>query len=157
VALHEVEVSSVVPAAPERVWARVSTFAGVNDELMPFFRMTCPRAYAGLALDPALVPLGVRVFRSWILLFGVVPVDWDDLGFARLDPDRGFHERSTMLSQRRWEHERTLAPVDGGCRVTDRIRFEPRVPGVGGVFAPLFRFLFRHRHRRLAAFFRERT
>ncbi len=152
-ALREFEVSSVVPATPERVWARVSTMEGVNHELMPLVRMTCPRRYAGLRLDPAIVPLGVRAFRSWVFALGILPVDWDDLTLVRIEPGRGFLEDSTMLSQRRWVHERTLAPVDGGCRVTDHIRFEPRLPGLGGVFLPLFRFFFRHRHRRLARYF----
>jgi hypothetical protein len=152
--LHvEIEVSSVVPATPERVWARVSTMEGVNHELMPLVRMTCPRRYAGLHLDPDIVPLGERLFRSWILLLGVVPVDWDDLTLVRIEPGHGFLESSTMLSQRRWVHERTLTPVDGGCRVTDRVKFEPRLPGLGRVFLPLFRFFFRHRHRRLARWF----
>src|SRR4029077_13176970 len=132
VALREFEVSSVVSATPERVWARVSTMEGVNHELMPLVRMTCPRRYAGLRLDPEIVPLGVRAFRSWVLALGILPVDWDDLTLVRIEPGRGFLEDSTMLSQRRWVHERTLAAVDGGCRVTDHIRFEPRLPGLGG-------------------------
>ena len=36
--------------------------------------------------------------RSWILLFGVMPVDYDDLGLERIEPGRGFLERSTMLT-----------------------------------------------------------
>jgi ligand-binding SRPBCC domain-containing protein len=58
-----------------------------------------------------------------------------------------------MLSQRRWIHERILEPVEGGCRVTDRIQFEPRLPLGGRAFLALFRFFFRHRHRRLAHYF----
>jgi ligand-binding SRPBCC domain-containing protein len=149
----EFEVSSVVPATPEAVWARVSTMDGVNHELMPLVRMTYPRRYAGLRLDPDVVPLGERVFRSWILLLGLLPIDWDDLRLVRIERGRGFLESSTMLSQRRWVHERTLAAVHGGCRVTDRITFEPRLPGLGRVFLPVFRFFFRHRHRRLARYF----
>jgi ligand-binding SRPBCC domain-containing protein len=147
------EVSSVVPAHPDQVWARVSTIEGVNDELMPLARMTLPRQYAGMRLDPAIVPLGERAFRSWILLFGVVPIDFDDLTLLRIEPGRGFLERSPMLSQRVWVHERSLEPVDGGCRVTDRIRFEPRLPVLGPVLLPVFRFFFHHRHRRLGRFF----
>ena len=146
--------SSVVPATPARVWARVSTMAGVNYELRPLVSMTCPRRYAGLRLDPDLVPLGERIFRSWILLLGILPIDWDDLTLVRIERGVGFLESSTMLSQRRWVHERTLAAVDGGCRVTDHITFEPRLPGLGRVFLPVFRFFFRHRHRRLARWFR---
>jgi ligand-binding SRPBCC domain-containing protein len=150
------EVTSVVPASPDVVWSRVSTIEGVNDELMPLARMTCPRRYAGMRLDPSVVPLRERAFRSWILLFGILPVDFDDLTLLRIEPGRGFLEQSPMLSQRLWIHERSLEPVAGGCRVTDRIRFEPRLPGLGHVLLPVFRFFFRHRHRRLGRFFRAR-
>jgi len=141
------EVSSVVPAPPAAVWARVSTMTGVNAELMPFMRMTHPRGMD--RLDPARVPLGRRVFRSWILLFGVVPIDWDDVTFVRFEPGRGFLESSPMLTQRRWVHERRLEPVAGGCRITDRVAFEPRLPLLGPALRPLYQWVFRHRHRRL--------
>ena len=145
------EVSSLVPASPEAVWARVSSIDGINHELMPLARMTCPPEF--VAIDPARVPLGVRLFRSWVLLFGVVPVDYDDLTLVRVEPGRGFLESSRMLSQRRWVHERTLAPAGAGCRVTDRIEFEPRLPIGGRLFLLVFRFFFRHRHRRLLRWF----
>ena len=145
--MPEVVESSVVGASPEAVWRRVSSFEGVNDELRPVLRMTAPRHLR--ALDPAEVPLGERLFRSWVLLFGVLPFDYDDLTLVRIDPGRGFLERSKMLSQRLWEHERTLQPAAGGCRVTDRLRFEPRVPGTGALSAAFVRRVFRHRHRRL--------
>jgi hypothetical protein len=150
------EVGSVVPAAPDEVWARVGTMEGVNHELLPLVRMTCPRAFAGMRLDAATDRLGTRLFRSWILLLGVLPVDYDDLTLVRIEPGRGFLESSTMLSQRRWVHERILEAVPGGCRVTDRVRFEPRLPVPAGLFLPVFRFVFRHRHRRLAGYFRAR-
>ena len=150
-ALHEFQVSSIVPASPAEVWARVSTVEGINFELMPLARMTCPRRFA--AIDPAVVPLGQRLFRSWILLFGLLPVDYDDLTLLRVEAGRGFLESSRMLSQRRWVHERTLEAVPGGCRVTDRIGFEPRLPAAARVFGRVFRLFFAHRHRRLGAFF----
>src|SRR6185369_1361223 len=83
------------------------------------------------------------------LLFGVLPVDYDDLTLVRLTPGAGFREESTMASQRVWVHERELAAVAGGCRVTDRIAFEPRVPWLGPLYRAIMLRLFRHRHRRL--------
>ena len=144
-------VSSVVPAPPDAVWARVTTFEGVNHELMPIVGMTCPAAFR--RIDPETVPIGRRWFRSWILLFGLVPIDYDDLRLLAVEPGRSFHEDSTMLTQRRWVHRRALEPVAGGTRVTDRIEFEPRVALVGPVLQRLFHAVFRHRHRRLAAYF----
>lgn len=144
---HEFRVESIVAAPPAAVWDRVSTMAGVNDEFWPFLRMTHP---PGLdRLDPAAVPLGRPVFRSWLLLFGVLPVDFDHLRFLRLEPGRSFLESSTMLSQRRWVHERRLEPAAGGCRVTDRVRFVPRVACLGRASRAVFLRIFAYRHRRL--------
>ena len=150
-ALREFQVSSVVPASPAEVWARVSTIEGINFELMPLARMTCPAEFVGL--DPAGVRLGERLYRSWVLLLGLLPVEYDDLTLLRVEPGRGFLESSRMLSQRRWVHERTLEAVPGGCRVTDRIGFEPRLPAAARVFLRVFRLFFAHRHRRLGVFF----
>lgn len=58
-----------------------------------------------------------------------------------------------MGSQRRWEHERLLEDVPSGCRVTDRVAFEPRVPLLGPLYRAIFQLVFRHRHRRLRAEF----
>jgi ligand-binding SRPBCC domain-containing protein len=143
----ELTFESIVAAPPSAVWERVSTFEGINDELRPLMRMTAPASVR--RLDPAEVVLGERICRSWCLLLGVLPFDYDDITLVALEPGRGFHERSRMLSQRVWEHRRTLTPVDGGCRVTDTLAFEPRVPGSAALVRRLVRAVFRHRHRRL--------
>jgi ligand-binding SRPBCC domain-containing protein len=102
------------------------------------------------ALDPSEVVLGERIFRSWVLLFGVIPIDYDDITLIALEPGRGFHERSRMLSMRVWEHERTLEPDgESATRVRDRLSFEPRLPGSGPLLERIVRATFRHRHRRL--------
>ena len=142
---------SFLAAPPDEVWARVSTLAGINAELWPLARMTYP---PGLArLDPAVVPLGRRAFRSIILLLGVLPVEYDDLTLLRLEPGRGFLERSSTLTLRRWQHERTVEGAGGGCYVEDRLTLEPRWPPVAPLALAIVRGLFRHRHRRLRATF----
>src|SRR4051812_35492912 len=111
------EVSSLVPAPPEQVWERVITPAGINHELRPFMRMTVPRGFE--ALDPEHVEMGVPIGRSWVLLFGLLPFEYDDVTLVELEPGRRFLERSPMLSQRTWQHERVVEPAQGGSRVTD--------------------------------------
>jgi ligand-binding SRPBCC domain-containing protein len=143
----EVSVSSRLDATPEAVWDRVTTPEGINDEMRPFLRMTVPPGVE--RLDPEAIELGERIGRSWILLFGLIPFDYDDLTIVRLEPGRGFLERSRMLSQRSWEHERTLRPADGGCLITDRVRWEPRLGLPGAPLRPLIGWFFRHRHGRL--------
>jgi hypothetical protein len=133
------------------VWDRVTTPAGIGDEMHPFLRMTIPRGLD--RLDPESIELGERIGRSWILLFGLLPFDYDDLSLVRLDPGEGFLERSTMLSQRVWEHERTLEPIEGGCKVSDRVRWESRLGLATAPLRPAIAWFFRHRHRRLVRHF----
>lgn len=152
----EISVASVLDSSPEQVWERVTTPEGINHELMPVMRMTMPRGLDGL--DPEQIEVGKPLGRSWVLLFGLIPFDYDDLCLVRFDPGRGFLERSTMFSQRRWEHERTLEQTEGedgrpGCLITDRVAWEPRLPIPGRPLRPLFRAIFRHRHKRLRSHF----
>jgi len=143
--------TSELPAAPDAVWDRIASMDGINHELGPWMRMTSPRG-AQLSVDQ--VPLGRRWFRSWVLLFGVIPFDYDDLCVERLEPGRGFLERSTMLSARTWEHERTLEPLaGGGTRVTDRVAWVPRLHGIGRLHRATIAAIFRPRHRRLRSWF----
>jgi ligand-binding SRPBCC domain-containing protein len=148
VSAGRVEVASRLEAPAATVWERASSFEGVNHELMPLMRMTAPPEVR--RLDPSEVRLGERICRSWIFLFGVIPVDYDDIVLVELEPGRGFHERSTMLSMRSWEHERWIEPAgEGACTIRDRLTFEPRLPLPGRALQPVVRALFRHRHRRL--------
>ena len=98
---------------------------------------------------------GERVFRSYLLLGGIVPIEYDDVVFEEVEPGHRFLERSTLLTQRVWEHERLIEPTSQGCRVTDRIRFVPRVRWLAGLYGPVFKALFRWRHRKLRSLFGE--
>src|SRR6266566_7365602 len=138
---------SLLHAPREDVWRRVSTAQGINDELWPLFRMTAPRSLREEGL--AQVQLGRRICRSWVLLFGVLPVDYDDITLVRLEPPAGFLERSRMLSQRMWEHERTLEDAAEGCILTDRVTYVPRLRVPDRVLRAVYAFVFGHRHRRL--------
>ncbi|OBF37694.1 hypothetical protein A5724_11005 [Mycobacterium sp. ACS1612] len=149
-----IERQSVVGAPADQVWARVITAEGINDEVRPWMTMSMPRAIRGLTIDD--VPVGIPLGRAWLRLFGVVPFDYDLLTIAELQPGRGFDEQSTMMSMRRWRHQRFVKP-DGESKtvVRDRITFELRAPlrfATPAVAAGL-RALFGHRHRRLRRHF----
>lgn len=143
----EITVSSALAASAEAVWARAIDPEGINYELRPLMRMTVPRDAENFGLDE-LEP--GRIGRSWIFLFGLIPFDYDDLSIVRVEPGRSFLERSTMLSMRVWEHERTVTPLgEGRCRVEDRLAWELRLPLPGAWLRLIIGFVFRHRHRRL--------
>jgi ligand-binding SRPBCC domain-containing protein len=151
--MRHVEQSSVIVRPAAEVWARAVSEEGINHELAPILRMTMPRGLAGKTIDD--VEVGTPLGRSWILLGGLIPVDYDDLCLDELEPGRRFLERSRTLSFAVWEHERTVEPVgEESCRVTDRLGFELKrglawIPGASGLAAAIVRFLFGHRHRRL--------
>lgn len=118
--------------------------------------MTLPRRASGLTVET--IPLGRPIGRAWLRLFGLIPFDFDHLTVVELEAGVRFLERSTMVSMRRWEHERTLTPVPGGTQVHDRVTLQPRlpVPGLGVLLARVVDLLFKHRHRRLRSYFATR-
>jgi ligand-binding SRPBCC domain-containing protein len=157
--MRRFEVSSELDASIEEVWAHATSPTGVNYEMAPWLRMTFPRNTRDLteAWEP-----GRTLFRSWLLLGGVLPLEYDDVAFAAVEPPRRFQECSVLLSQRRWEHERLVEPVAPDrrgarkCRVTDRLAFEPRIAVLGAIYEAIFREVFAHRHRRLRKRFGKR-
>jgi hypothetical protein len=128
------------------------TLERVNAELGPFVRMTTP---AGWARRPIIEwPAGRQLFSSWILLFGLLPIDRHRFSLQAILPGEGFLEDSSSLTNRHWRHERRVTPIDGGCRVTDRVEFECRLPLLGALLRPVYHGVFRWRHRRLASAYR---
>ena len=151
-ARQTVERATPVPASAQAVWARVTSAEGINHELGPWLRMTVPRRTVGLRIEH--LPLGRPVGRSWVLLGGFLPVDFDDITLVERGPGMRFLERSPMGSMRHWEHERTVTARGAGeCELRDRLRFEPRLPGTGRPARALVERVFAHRHRRLVHWF----
>jgi ligand-binding SRPBCC domain-containing protein len=93
--------------------------------------------------------VGTPIGRSWVLLFGLIPIDYDEINLVEIDRGRGFVEQSRMFSQRFWEHVRTLRPDGDGVLLTDAVSWEPRLPVPAAAMRPLFRAIFGQRHRRL--------
>ena len=58
--------------------------------------MTAPPSLRSHGLS--LVRPGERVCRSWVLLLGVLPVDYDDITLEQIEPPHRFLKRSAMLS-----------------------------------------------------------
>jgi hypothetical protein len=93
-------------------------------------RMTVPRRLRAVTLDE--VELGVRICRSWVLLLGVIPFEYDDLVLVERGPGLRFVERSSTLMAQMW-------------------------PGAAVLFQRVVRTIFAHRHRRLAATYQGRA
>lgn len=144
------EIRTELAAPPDAVWQHVTTLEGANAELSPWFRMSVPSALRGRHLGDA--PVGETLGRSWMLLFGVLPVDYDAIRIIEI-AHHGFVESSEMFTQRIWHHERRVEAVGAGCAVLDRLVWTPRIPGAGVIFGWVVPALFRHRHRQLVRIF----
>jgi hypothetical protein len=116
-------IRSELEADCDRVWSHASSMAGVNAELFPLHM----RAPPGARLDASL-ELGRPLMRSVVTLLRCLPIDVHELSLVAVEPGRHFHERSRSLSERCWEHRRTVEPRPGGGSVVeDELRYEPRV------------------------------
>lgn len=145
--------TSEVPAAPDSVWARVTSPEGINDEMRPFMRMTMPRAFRGKSIGD--VSPGTHIGKSLLLLLGLIPFGFDDITIAAIEPGRMFREESAMTGMRTWIHHRTLEPVGGKTVVTDAITLTPTlpIPVVTRLLTLVLGAFFTHRHRRLQQYF----
>jgi len=152
---NRVERISTLGVEAEIAWDEAVDPDGINDEMRPLMRMTIPRRLRDRGIDD--FPIGVTAGRCWVLLFGFIPIDYDDLCLAELEPPRRFLERSKMSLFAVWEHERVIEPLPEpavGCTVRDRLGFEfkplpGRVPGLPRLARAVIGFFFSHRHRRL--------
>jgi ligand-binding SRPBCC domain-containing protein len=113
--------------------------------------MTYPQALR--RLTPEAFPVGRTAFRSWLLLFGLVPVEFDDFMLVELEPGHGFSEVSQQLNVREWRHRRTVTPAGEGCVLRDEIALVPRWRWTGGLLAWVYRRVFEWRHRSLRRLF----
>ena len=148
--MGEFVVSSRLSVAPEILWNHAVSPAGVNREIRPLLRMTFPRNVTDVTFSwrPK-----KRLYRSWLLLGGILPLDYDDVSFSEVEPGHRFLESSRSFSQRLWEHERIIEPSDHGSRLTDRVRYEPRLKPLTPLYTVVLRTLFKLRHRNLRRLF----
>lgn len=146
-------IQSTLEASSAELWRHSSSMSGVNRELLPLLRMTHPTGLERLDQQP--VPLGSRLFRSYLLAFGILPVDWDDLTFESITPGQGFVESSSLATARTWKHRRWIepGPTSESCTLDDQLTWIPRLAVPGALLRWIVPLLFRHRHRRLVKIF----
>jgi ligand-binding SRPBCC domain-containing protein len=144
--MYAFSITSELNAPPEAVWESVHTFKGVNAELRPFARMTAPPGMQERTFED--VPVGQTVLCSWIMAFGFIPMDKYCLKLDAVG-NYYFRENFTSTLQRTWQHHRTIVRNAGGSQLTDDVCFQPRLPLIGRVMLPVFKLVFRNRHRYL--------
>ena len=141
---------STLHASAEKVWEWITSIRGIRAEMWPFFFMTAPRGVRSLS-DVQITP-GTRMFRSYVFLFGVLPVDYSDMTLLELNIGQGLIEQSPMGSMNLWRHERQIlpCPADPSAVVlVDQLTFQPRM--ARRLVGWFIRRVFIHRHKVLRA------
>jgi ligand-binding SRPBCC domain-containing protein len=136
---------SKLRAPAERVWEWITSIEGISAEMWPFFRMTTPKGIRSLR-DLQIRP-GARMFRSYVFLFGVLPIDYSDMTLLELNAGQGFIEQSPMGSMKLWRHERRIVPCPtdpSAVLLIDQLTFSPRM--AKRLVGWFIRRVFIHRH-----------
>jgi hypothetical protein len=144
--MNAFSVRSRLAVSPDRFARHASTLRGVNNELFPLAWMLASRQWSRRPIDQW--PIGSHLFSSWVFLLLCIPADIHRFGLLEAS-SRGFSEKSESLWLQSWCHDREWAGVEGVTIVHDSIRFEARLRLVEPLLAPLYRAIFRNRHRRL--------
>ena len=146
---HNLRFSTYLDVEPEKAWGWITSFAGINTELKPYVTMSAPKGVQ--SIDDVEIQFGKPLFRSWLKLFGIMPIDYSNLTLVELKAGEGFLERSSMGSMKIWQHERKILPEGNGVLIIDELMFESRLPSV--VALPIVKMLFKNRHKKLDEYF----
>ncbi len=142
----QLQFTSALAAPLDVVWERAVAVSGINDELWPMAKMLCP-----LRLNSHTPPEQVvgRDLRTWMLAFGLVPIDRRTMRIEVFEEGR-FRECSTSRMMGRMCHERRAVATEHGSTVlTDTLVHESRGRLVDVLLRTGTTLTFRRRHRRL--------
>ena len=149
----EFKEESLLTTSPAIVIDSQLNLHGVNYELGPFLRMSCPKEWKYKALSEW--PTGKHLFSSVIFALGFVPIDLHTF-FLVETSENGFEERSTSFMNSLWAHSRIVEQEGEYCRVRDNVQFSTRIGVIGILLKPVYQAVFKHRHKRLRARFGEK-
>ena len=141
---------SKLHSSAECVWEWITSIDGISNEMWPYFRMSVPRGVR--SLTDLEIQIGEPMFRSYIFLLGILPIDFSDMTLVELDAGRGFVEQSPMGFMKLWRHERRIVSTNSNSSevlLIDELTFQPRL---ARRFVGWFiKHVFTHRHKVLRA------
>jgi len=144
--MREFTIQSDLAIEPDAFWTATS-MDSVNWELGPIVKMTAPNPWKHSPMSQWEVDRDL--FASWILLFGCIPIDRHAFRLRENGKSLGFCESSSSWINRQWQHDRSIVACAAGCTVSDRVTVEGRIPILSPLLMPVYKFIFRRRHRRL--------
>ena len=95
------------------------------------------------------LPQRQQLFKSWILLFGIIPIDRHSFYLDTIYPEEGFSESSSSAINASWCHVRKITPQSTGCCVIDTVSYKSRLPFVDVILKPAYKLVFWRRHQNL--------
>jgi len=146
-------IETLIDTDKQRLWQHITQMKNVNAELMPFVKMTYPKDKSEIGNND--VPLDEILFKSYILLFGFIPIDIHYLKLDKIDFGNAFYENSTTFTHKYWKHTRTLTAQGNKTLVRDEVHFLPRFAPLGNVMLPVIKRVFENRHEKLKKNFNE--
>ncbi len=103
--MRKFKIKSDLAIEPSVFWSKTS-MRSVNWELWPIVRMTSPKEWENRPIDSW--EGDVELFKSWILLFGLIPVDRHSFRLRNTPEGFVFNECSKSWVNKEWNHHRTI-------------------------------------------------
>jgi hypothetical protein len=142
------QLDGVLNVDKERLWRDITDIDSINYELMPLVKMTFPFAIKSIGIEN--VPLNQLLFKSCILLLGLIPIDVHYLSLENIESNHRFDENSSSWMHHFWKHSRILNQLSNSqVNILDTIHFKPRLLFLGYFLLPIYKVVFQHRHNRL--------
>jgi ligand-binding SRPBCC domain-containing protein len=134
-------------APAERVWAAKTESSALNDEFMPWLRMSVQDPDG---LDAGLRGDGLpRRIQGQVWPLGVVPGPAWTIEIVEYEHERLYVDRGESALFSSWEHRHELQVASDAVYYVDAVSFEPRW-GPPELVARAVQRLFIHRHQRCA-------
>lgn len=141
----QLKFESELEESPENMWKWITSAEGINHELFPMLYMSSLGNFSTKKMDT--MQLGIPITKSYLLLFGFLPVGYSELTLVELDIGERFSEHSKMSFMKFWHHERVIIPHGTGTIIRDVLVYEPIILKKNFTF--FIKLLFHHRHKKL--------
>jgi len=142
------EIATHLSVEPVKLYRELLTINGVNRELAPYINMSAPKQWRAKQISEW--PVGAFFFNSRVTLFGLIPIDSHRFKFSEVS-ESGFSESSKTLMNKEWNHTRSIVAAGSGSKVKDLIEYKSKLSIVGIILMPVFKAIFKHRHKKLKA------
>jgi len=150
--MQSFQFKSTLSISREKLWVAMWSFEHINKELAPIIRMSPPEIVLS-SIDVKAIPLNVHLFKSNIFLLYIIPVDRHSFKLKDIKEFEFFAETSSSWMMKQWNHQRDLTSIGNQTLLVDTIEFQHRIKFLGKILYPIYKMIFKHRHKKLQTFY----